>query len=156
MMVRTRKHCPVPGCQTKDLLRLPTHLSQVHKLNSENRKSWLKKKNTNKMEEVQPTLPKSAITWSPEAVIDPSKPWWETQSLVPFEPCSSICISGPTGAGKTQWVYRFLKHVSGMYVKNPPKKMLYCYGVYQSLFDDMERTVPNLTFQQGLPTVFRL
>ena len=30
--------------------------------------------------------------------------------------------------------------------------MLYCYGVYQPLFDTMEKEVPNLTFHQGLPT----
>ena len=30
--------------------------------------------------------------------------------------------------------------------------MLYCYGVYQPLFDTMEKEVPNLTFLQGLPT----
>ena len=34
---------------------------------------------------------------------------------LPFEPCSSMCISGQTGSGKTQWVYRFLKQVNLMY-----------------------------------------
>ena len=84
--------------------------------------------------------------------MDPSKPWWETQSLAPFEPCSSTCITGPTGSGKTEWVFRFLKHLRGMYVKDPPQKVLYCYGVYQSLFDDMERTVPHITMHHGVPT----
>ena len=39
-----------------------------------------------------------------------------------------------------------------MYVEKPPQKILYCYGVYQPLFDQMEKVVPNLTFYQGLPS----
>jgi hypothetical protein len=39
-----------------------------------------------------------------------------------------------------------------MYVKEPPKKIMYCYGVYQALFDDMERTLPQFTLHQGLPS----
>ena len=142
-MGRVKKDCPVPGCTAKSLVRLPNHLSQVHKLDA---KTWIE------TGQVKSTTAKSALSWSPDAVIDPSKPWWETQSLAPFEPCSSICISGPTGSGKTQWTFEFLKHLNGMYVKDPPKKVLYCYGVYQDLYDVMERTIHNLTMHQGLPS----
>ena len=145
-MGRVRKDCPVPGCQSKKLLKLSNHLSQVHNLKV--RVPWLTKET---FKAVKPTLPKSAISWSPEAVVDPTRPWWETQSLAPFETCSSMCVSGPTGAGKTQWVYRLLKNLNGMYVKDPPKKIMYCYGVYQPLYDEMEKTVPHLTFHSGLP-----
>ena len=151
-MGRVRKDCPVPGCSAKNLSRLPNHLSLVHQLDSKSRTPWLKKTKKNTMSEVISTLPKSAVTWSPDAVIDSAKPWWETQSLTPFEPCSSIIISGPTCAGKSYWTYKLLKHLEGMFVKNPPKKILYCFGVFQSLFDEMERTIPNIVFQQGLPT----
>ncbi len=147
-MGRVRKDCPVPGCSAKNVLRLANHLCQVHKLDSRN--PWLKMKDN--LTEVQPTIPKSAISWSPQAIIDPTKPWWETQSLVPFEPCSSLCVTGPTGAGKTRWVYTLLQNMEGMYVKDPPKKVMYCYGVYQDLFDEMEKTVPYMTMHSGLPT----
>ena len=75
---------------------------------------------------------------------------------LPFETCSSICISGQTGSGKTQWVYKFLTHINKMYSKDPPSKVLYCYGIHQDLFDDMERSVPNFQSRQGLPTVEEL
>ena len=39
-----------------------------------------------------------------------------------------------------------------MYVKDPPTQILYCYGIYQPLFDEMERNVPNFTSKQGLPS----
>ena len=34
----------------------------------------------------------------------------------------------------------------------PPRKILYCYGIYQDLFEDMERQVPHLTLHPGVPT----
>ena len=39
-----------------------------------------------------------------------------------------------------------------MYSKEPPVSVLYCYGIHQPLYDDMERTIPNLTLRRGLPT----
>ena len=77
-------------------------------------------------------------------------------SLLPFEPCSSICLSGQTGSGKTQWVYRLLKNVDNMYSGEPPVQILYSYGIYQHLFDEMERTIPKFICKQGLPTVEEL
>ncbi len=77
--------------------------------------------------------------------------WWEVSSLTPFEPRSSICVVGPTGVGKTRWVVRLLKSLDGMYARDPPKKILYCYGSFQPLFDDLERDIPRFTLHQGLP-----
>ena len=75
---------------------------------------------------------------------------------LPFEQCSSICISGQTGSGKTQWVYKFLTNINDMYSKDPPTKILYCYGIHQDLFEQMERSVPHFYSKQGLPTVEEL
>ena len=75
---------------------------------------------------------------------------------LPFEPCSSICISGQTGSGKTQWKYKFLTNINDMYSKDPPTKILYCYGIHQDLFEQMERSVPHFYSKQGLPTVEEL
>ena len=71
---------------------------------------------------------------------------------LPFEPCSSICVSGQTGSGKTRWVYRFLTHIRNMYSRDPPCQILYCYGIYQPLFDEIERTLKNFRSKQGLPS----
>lgn len=34
--------------------------------------------------------------------------------------------------------------------ENPPEKVLYCYGIYQPLYETMEKELPFITFQQGL------
>ena len=35
------KHCPIPGCGSKYLVRLANHLTQVHELTELERKYWL-------------------------------------------------------------------------------------------------------------------
>ena len=50
-MVRSRcKHCPIPGCGSKFLVRLADHSTRVHELSGIERKYWLqfaKLQNTN-------------------------------------------------------------------------------------------------------------
>ena len=43
-----------------------------------------------------------------------------------------------------------------MYARDPPTWILYCYGIYQPLFDEMERNVPTFTSKQGLPSAEEL
>ena len=78
--------------------------------------------------------------------------WWNLSSLTPFHPCSSICISGPSGSGKTFFVYQFLRHIGGMFSDTPPKRVLYCYGVWQSKFEEVERELEIVSFPEGLPS----
>ena len=74
----------------------------------------------------------------------------EQDAVLPFQCPSTILISGTSGCGKSFLVYQILKHASKMFV-NPPSKIIYCYGVYQALFDDMKRNLDNILFFQGLP-----
>ena len=73
-------------------------------------------------------------------------------SLIPFQPCSSYIISGGTGSGKTRLTYRFLQNLTGMIQDKPVHKVMYCYGVFQPLFDVMTKTIPNFKLHQGLPS----
>ena len=73
--------------------------------------------------------------------------------VFPFLSCTSTCITGQTGSGKTQFVYRLLRHVKEMYPDEPPEAILYCYGIHQPLFEEMEKTIPNLVFHEGLPSM---
>ena len=41
MVNRNCKHCPIPGCGSKFLVRLANHLTQVHGLSEMERKYWL-------------------------------------------------------------------------------------------------------------------
>ncbi len=71
--------------------------------------------------------------------------------LRPFRPHSSILLSGSTGSGKTYWVFKFLTNLKKMFVTQTPKKILYCYGIYQKFYDTMSRKLPNMTLHRGLP-----
>jgi len=57
-------------------------------------------------------------------------------------------LAGPTGCGKTQFTFRFIREVSTL-MSPEPEKIMYCYGEYQNLFSQY----PNVEFNQGLPDV---
>jgi hypothetical protein len=57
-------------------------------------------------------------------------------------------ISGPTGCGKTLFTFRLIEGMKELIFPSPTK-VLYCYGEYQSLFDDY----PRVDFHEGLPDV---
>ena len=67
-----------------------------------------------------------------------------------FKENSSVCFIGSTGSGKTRWAYRLMSHWPDMFHSPKISKILYCYGVYHSLFDEMQQTVSNLQFQEGI------
>src|SRR5437867_11107931 len=57
-------------------------------------------------------------------------------------------ISGPTGSGKSVFVQRLLKHAKTV-IEPRPERMLYCYGVYQTIFSQFK----GLEFNEGLPSL---
>ena len=73
------------------------------------------------------------------------------ESLIKFETPSTIVVSGATSTGKSWLIYKILKYAKGMFT-SPLKKIIYCYGVYQDFYDDMQRDIPNIEFFSGLPT----
>jgi hypothetical protein len=75
----------------------------------------------------------------------------EKQALVKLESPSTCIIAGPSGSGKSTFVYRLLEHADGMF-QTPPRKIFYCYGVHQQLYDIMKSTVSNIEFYDGLPS----
>ena len=59
------KHCPVPGCGSKFLVRLANHLAQVHELSDLERKYWLqfaKLQNTNMVRVYDKDTPPKTIS----------------------------------------------------------------------------------------------
>ena len=68
---------------------------------------------------------------------------------VPFEAGCTMMIAGPTGCGKTFFVKKLLTGKNNF--TQPVRNILYCYGVYQPLFNEMRRTIPNIEFHKGLP-----
>ena len=70
--------------------------------------------------------------------------------VLPFQSPCSILIVGSTKSGKTMLTFRIIKQCGAMF-SVPPVKIVYCYSVYQELFDTMEREIKNITFHEGLP-----
>ena len=80
-----------------------------------------------------------------------SQNWWEKESLLQFKSPSSILISGPSQAGKSTLTFKILKNANGMFEK-PPSKILVAYKVWQPIYVQMEQTIPNIEFLEGLPS----
>lgn len=70
----------------------------------------------------------------------------------PFNHPCLISITGTTGAGKTTWVYKFIQNIQNMFQNETPKHILYCYGIYQSMYSSMEKEFNFITFYEGLPS----
>jgi len=56
-------------------------------------------------------------------------------------------VAGPTSCGKTAWVLKLVRNATQM-IDPPPSRIHYCYGEYQSIFDDYSSIV---VFHEGLP-----
>ena len=61
--------------------------------------------------------------------------------MIPFKNACLISVSRQTGSGKSEFIRRLLKHKEEMF-SPAPDKILYCYGVYQPLFDKMQTEMP--------------
>lgn len=72
--------------------------------------------------------------------------------MFPFNSCTTISISGTTGSGKTTFVRKLIQNMSEMFEPVTPRRVLYCYGVYQNEYQVMESRFPFVTFQKGLPS----
>ena len=57
-------------------------------------------------------------------------------------------VAGPTGSGKTRFVFKLIENARVM-IEPPPRRVVYCYGEYQELF----KKYPDVEFRQGLPNL---
>ena len=62
-------------------------------------------------------------------------------------PFTSI-VCGPTGCGKTRWIFRLIENADKI-ISPSPTRILYCYGEYQALF----ARYPGVEFNDGLPDI---
>jgi hypothetical protein len=69
---------------------------------------------------------------------------------LPFHCPVSFSVSGTTSAGKTTWIFKLLKNKETM-LQPPPVNVLYCYGIWQELFEQMGKDMKFITFHEGLP-----
>jgi len=62
---------------------------------------------------------------------------------------STVMVSGPTGSGKTVLLSRLIR-MSQEVSDPPPKEIIYCYGVWQKKFEELEGMV---RFHEGMINV---
>jgi hypothetical protein len=62
----------------------------------------------------------------------------------------TMTVSGGTGSGKSFWLKSLLENQSHC-VDKPFGRVMYCYGIYQPLFDTLRESVPDIEFFEGLP-----
>ena len=62
----------------------------------------------------------------------------------------TMLVSGQTGSGKSWFVRKLLQNQEAMHDK-PFERIIYCYGVDQPLYREIQQEVPMVEFSLGLP-----
>lgn len=73
----------------------------------------------------------------------------ENELMTKFRANSNIIVTGQSHAGKSTFVFSLLKQLH-MFESNI-RHVLYAYGIWQSLFEQMEKEINHITFYQGIP-----
>ncbi|GFY50941.1 uncharacterized protein TNIN_438641 [Trichonephila inaurata madagascariensis] len=60
-------------------------------------------------------------------------------------PPFTLILAGPSGSGKSQFVKKLIENKM---IKPFLKKLVWCYGVYQTLYEEMT----NISFHEGIPS----
>lgn len=70
---------------------------------------------------------------------------------VQFNSPSLMCLHGMSNCGKSQWTYRLMTHCDRIF-SHKMGHILFSYQTHQILYEQMAKTIKNLTFIKGLPT----
>ena len=70
-----------------------------------------------------------------------------TRSLS-FQHLLSMMITGPSGSGETEWMRNLLLSSR---IQPPPERILWCFGQWQPLYEDLQKTIPLIEFVHGIP-----
>ena len=62
-------------------------------------------------------------------------------------PCS-VVLTGPSGSGKSVLTKKILCQ---SFIQPPPQRIIWCYGQYQPLYDNVKKHVPGVEFVKGIP-----
>ena len=65
---------------------------------------------------------------------------------VRFKHPFTCMIAGPTKLGKTSFTFQLIDEAQEQ-ITPPPERIMYCYGEYQSIFNNY----PHINFNEGLP-----
>ena len=60
----------------------------------------------------------------------------------------SMVVSGPSGSGKSVWTKKLL--LSSL-IQPSPERIIWCYGQWQPLYDNVRKRIPRIEFVNGIP-----
>ncbi|MES9951128.1 MAG: hypothetical protein ABW118_19390, partial [Candidatus Thiodiazotropha sp.] len=69
-------------------------------------------------------------------------------SNMTFQHPFSMMVTGPSGSGKTEWSKKLLLSTL---IQPPPERILWCFGQWQPLYEDLEKKIPWIEFVHGIP-----
>ena len=81
---------------------------------------------------------------------DVAENWYEKESLIKFVTPCTIGFFGMSNCGKSTYIKKMLEQADGVFTE-PPKRVVFCYNIFQDLFHRMAETVPNISFHEGVP-----
>ena len=60
-----------------------------------------------------------------------------------------MIVAGPTLCGKTTWIKILLENADAM-ITPPPEKIVWFYRRWQSMYADMQKSIKNIHFIEGI------
>ena len=75
----------------------------------------------------------------------------EQSSTFAFKHPFTMMIAAPTGGGKTWFVKKLLENQS-KWIQPPPERIVWLYGQWQPMYEEMRRTIPGIEFVKGIPS----
>ena len=82
-----------------------------------------------------------------EKYIDPLPPVVKLTNIT-FKHPFSMVASGPSGSGKSVWTKKLL--LSSL-IQPSPERIIWCYGQWQPLYDNIRKRIPRIEFVNGKP-----
>ena len=82
-----------------------------------------------------------------EKCIDPLPPVVKLTNMT-FKHPFSMEVSGPSGSGKLVWTKKLL--LSSL-IQPSPERIIWCFGQWQPLYDNIRKKIPRIEFVNGIP-----
>ena len=78
---------------------------------------------------------------------DPSQPLNNLTNMA-FQHPFSMMVMGPSQSGKTEWTRKLLLLPL---IQPPPERILWCFGQWQPLYEELQKRIPYIEFVHGIP-----
>ena len=72
----------------------------------------------------------------------------DTRTKIHLQHPFTMVVSGPSGSGKSQWTRKVL---NSSLIQPAPQRVIWCYGQWQPLYEELKRTLPFIEFVSGIP-----